>query len=259
MIKVPEELLAFAEALADCARAAVLPHFRAGVAAEYKDDASPVTVADRECERALREMISREYPAHAILGEEFGASGGDDAEWTWVLDPIDGTLSFTTGSPLFCALIGLAYKGAPAAGVLDMPALNERWRGSAAGGAFLNDKPCAPSAQTDIGQALMTTTTVAPASCAADSAALLRLAKSCAQLRLGGDGFNFGCVAAGFADIAADVRMKAHDFCALAPIVIGAGGVMTDWENRPLHINSGDKVVAAATPALHRAALAALR
>ena len=124
----------FAEELADAARAVCLGYFRADnktVGVRQKSDDSPVTRADRACERALRALIGRRFPAHRVIGEEFGRAGGDDAESspTWVLDPIDGTRSFLGGSPLFCSLIAYAENGRPLLGVIDMPALGERWIG----------------------------------------------------------------------------------------------------------------------------------
>ena len=137
------EFLNFAHALADRAREVSLKFFRRGVAVESKDDASPVTRADRECEIAMREMLADKYPSHAVVGEEFGATGS--AELQWVIDPIDGTRSFVTGSPLFCTLIALTRGGIPIVGVIDVPALGERWAAAEGIAAEFNGGLCRAS------------------------------------------------------------------------------------------------------------------
>ena len=135
---VPPELVAFAAKLADATGPVLRKHFRAGGAVEAKADGSPVTVADYEAEQALRRRIARTYPAHGICGEEFGTERGD-AEYLWVLDPIDGTRSFVTGKPVFTTLIALLHRGAPVLGVIDQPITRERWVG-ARGQATLNGR-----------------------------------------------------------------------------------------------------------------------
>ena len=249
------EFLYFAHALADRAREVSLKFFRRGVAVESKDDASPVTRADRECEIAMREMLADKYPSHAVVGEEFGATGS--AELQWVIDPIDGTRSFVTGSPLFCTLIALTRGGIPIVGVIDVPALGERWAAAEGIAAEFNGGLCRASDCKKIADATVTTTTLGWGDASEDSA-LTRLMSACRTSRLGGDSFNYGCVAAGFADIAVDTAMKPHDFLALAPIVSTAGGVISDWENRPLTLQSGENVIASATSELHHQALRAL-
>ena len=261
----------FAEELADAARAVCLGYFRADnktVGVRQKSDDSPVTRADRACERALRAMIGRRFPAHRVIGEEFGRAGGDDSESspTWVLDPIDGTRSFLGGSPLFCSLIAYAENGRPLLGVIDMPALGERWIGIDAveNGARIratqkNAAACRVSKCRLLARARGGVSTIGlPGANARKDAALRRLFAA-TRGRLGGDAFNYGCVASGYSDLAFDSMMKPHDYMALAPIVAAAGGVICDWRGRDLSLDLGEtEVVAAATAALRDAALSVL-
>ena len=126
---LPAEFLSMAETLADAAEPIVMTYFQSGVGADDKADASPVTVADREAEAALRQLIEDAYPDHGIYGEEYGQKNVD-AEWVWVLDPIDGTVGFVTGKPLFGTLISLCHNGQPVLGVIAAPAAADRWIGA---------------------------------------------------------------------------------------------------------------------------------
>ena len=137
MADVPADLSAFADELADAAGAVIRKYWRTRVEVISKDarldvfSDEPVTIADRESERVMRDMIEQRYPAHAILGEEHGAKGdGKTSEWAWVLDPVDGTKSFITGKPLFGTLIALLNYGRPVLGVIDQCVLKERWKGT---------------------------------------------------------------------------------------------------------------------------------
>ncbi|MDH3763362.1 MAG: histidinol phosphate phosphatase, partial [Gammaproteobacteria bacterium] len=139
-----QELDGFANQLADASRAVIARYFRQSFSIDAKGDETPVTVADRETERALRNLIGERFPDHGIYGEEFGEQN-TDRRFTWVLDPIDGTRSFITGTPTFGTLIGLMEEGAPVFGVIDMPAMDERWIGERQAGAFVNGAECAVS------------------------------------------------------------------------------------------------------------------
>ena len=255
------ELARFACNLADAARDAVLPHFRAQTKAQSKDDSSPVTIADRNAEEKMRLMINKTYPAHGVIGEEFGDEN-TDAETVWALDPIDGTRSFITGSPLFCSLIAVLRGGVPVIGVIDMPALNERWLGVYASGesrALFNNQPCKTSACESLADATMITTTLGYGGDKQNESLKNLCAAACA--RFGGDGGAYGCVASGFADIACDCEMHAHDYLALAPIVRAAGGCISDWRgNENLNSKTGKtEIIASATSQLHKQALEKLK
>ncbi|MBV8465507.1 MAG: histidinol phosphate phosphatase, partial [Burkholderiales bacterium] len=133
----PTPFLPIAHRLADAARAAILPHYRSRLTIDDKADASPVTLADRGAEQAMRALLAELAPEHGIIGEEFGRER-DDAEWVWVLDPVDGTKSFIIGRPTFCTLIGLLHRGKPVLGVIDQPVLGERWVGAVGIATTLN-------------------------------------------------------------------------------------------------------------------------
>jgi fructose-1,6-bisphosphatase/inositol monophosphatase family enzyme len=148
------ELLEFAENLADTAEIPVLSHFRSKLDIEDKSDSSPVTVADRDAESRMREMIQSRFPDHGIIGEEYG-NLNPESPWTWVLDPIDGTRAFITGNPLFGTLIGLMYKGEPMIGVIHAPATAERWTAAKNFGCTYQDRnnpksSCKTSAKTEL-------------------------------------------------------------------------------------------------------------
>ena len=132
--------LQFANSLADASGAIIRRRFRQKINVEIKGDNSPVSDADRETESELRRLIGEAFPAHGVIGEEYGADR-PDAEFVWVLDPIDGTKSFITGRPLFGTLIALCHNGAPILGIIDHPAINERWTGAAGQPTRFNDAP----------------------------------------------------------------------------------------------------------------------
>lgn len=192
---------------------------------EFKDDGTPVTPADIECEMRMRAVLEDKAPGDAVWGEELGKAEG---ERVWVLDPIDGTKVFISGSPLFCTLIGLIENGRPATGVIELPALGRRWAGSEGGGFFdgLDGRRALAgraSSQADLGAATVATTRP---TAHAGHAALLDAA---GIVRYGGDAFNFACVADGSLDVAVDADMQPHDFVALLPVLRAAGAVACDF------------------------------
>ncbi|MBY0445220.1 MAG: histidinol phosphate phosphatase, partial [Burkholderiales bacterium] len=137
---LPDEIIALAHQLADVSGATIRPYFRSPLSIDDKNDHSPVTIADREAERVMRELIQKVRPQDGIIGEEFGRER-EGAEWVWVLDPIDGTKSFTVGRALFVTLIGLLHHGKPVLGIINQPIQNERWLGMTGQGAWLNGEP----------------------------------------------------------------------------------------------------------------------
>ena len=253
----------FARRMTREAGAVALRRFRKNLEVENKDDRTAVTLADRECEAHMRKMLAREFPGHGVIGEEFGADAKSE---TWVLDPIDGTLSFITGSPLFSVLAAFLRDGVPQAGVIHLPAPDDTWSGvvppdGSDGMATFNGKPCRVSDLRDLRHAKCAITTLGWKKIPADSA-LRRLLAVVGRTRLGGDGFNYGCVASGFADLAADYDMAVYDHMAPAAVVSAAGGIMTDWSGNPLTLESGKhgkaEVLASCSREVHHAALAAL-
>ena len=246
---------AFAEHLADLARPLALRYFRQGVAIEDKPDLSPVTIADREAEAAMRRAIAEHFPEHGILGEEYGPER-TDADLVWVLDPIDGTKSFITGKPLFGTLIALARQGRPVLGLIDMPALGERFVGHD-GTAFFNGTPIRTRGCATLAAAHLHATTPAMFT-GADEARFARLAGAVKHPIFGGDCHNYALVAAGWTDLVVEAQLKPYDYCAPAALIEAAGGLATDWQGAALTLRSDGRVVMAGDAVLHAQALAAL-
>ncbi|HKU98579.1 MAG TPA: histidinol-phosphatase [Vineibacter sp.] len=253
---VPDAFVDIAHRLADAARPVVRRYFRTPVGIDDKADASPVTIADREAEVAMRAILGRAVPDHGIWGEEHG-SERLDAEWVWVLDPIDGTRAFITGMPIFGTLIGLLHHGRPVLGIIDQPVLEERWLGVAGRRSTYNGKPIAVRACDTLAKAYMYST--APQMFPDDQAGAHRaLADTVKLFRWGGDCYSYGLLASGCVDLVVEASLMLHDFCAVVPVIEGAGGRMTDWHGRPLDRNSDGRVIAAGDAAVHSAALALL-
>jgi len=254
-------LLELACALADAAAAQSMRYFRTPLPIITKDDLSPVTLADRDAEAAMRRILAERSPGDGIFGEEHGRERLD-AGRVWVLDPIDGTRSFITGSPLWGTLIGVLEGGRVRLGMVDMPVLRERWWGlSEAGGraaiALRNGQPVHASACTRIEDARIVCTSpdiFAPA----DWQAFDALSRRCAMRRFGGDCYGYAQLAGGTIDLVVETGLQPYDYLGPAGLIEAAGGVITDWQGQPLGLQSDGRVVAAATPELHRAALAAL-
>ncbi len=251
------ELASFFRDLADAAGRIALTHFRSNIDFERKQDLSPVTIADRTIEQELRRLISARFPDHGILGEETGVTPGD--RYTWYLDPIDGTKSFISGMPLFGTLIALAdeRQGAVVAGMIDMPALAERWYGTRSGTTF-NDRPAKVSRAVNLEEAQIYTSSpdfFSPE----DWARYDALSRKAMFRRFGGDCYQYGLLTSGYCDLVVECSLKSFDFMALVPVIEGAGGIIRDWDGRPLTRNSDGRVVAAANETLLQQALAILQ
>ena len=244
--------------LADTSGPVILGYYRTDVAVERKDDASPVTRADREAEDVLRQLLAAEVPDHGIFGEEHG-SERLDAEYVWVLDPIDGTRAFVNGIPLFGTLIALTRNGTPVLGVIDHPALGERWLG-VAGAATLHwgrgddGAPVSTRACATLDQALLCTTS--PEMFSNDQLTSYRRVQTAVRdTRFGTDCYAYAMVASGHTDLVVEAGMKPYDYLAHAVVVAGAGGVITDWQGAPLTLASPGSVVAAGDARVQGAAL----
>jgi histidinol phosphatase-like enzyme (inositol monophosphatase family) len=254
------ELEDFALELAQTAGGIAKAHFRRPLTVENKAESGfdPVTAADRAIERVLRGAIRERYPDHGIVAEEEGSHAARSA-YTWFIDPIDGTRSFIMGSPLWGTLIGVSRHDVPLFGVLCQPVLEEVFFG-APGGSWLieterRERLRSRQCETLADAALACTD---PAMFdGRDAEAFERLAAGCRLHRFGGDCYNYAMLAAGFIDLVVEGMLKPFDIVPLVPILEGAGCVVTDWEGRPA--TGGGLVVAAATPALHAAALQLLR
>jgi inositol-phosphate phosphatase/L-galactose 1-phosphate phosphatase/histidinol-phosphatase len=253
---VDPRLVRLANELADAARPIAARYFRTGVAVDDKTDQSPVTIADREAETAMREILDKHVPQHGVFGEEHGAVR-TDAEYVWVLDPIDGTKAFITGLPLFGTLIGLFHRGKPVLGVIDQPILKERWLGVEGERSTLNGQPIRVRACRDLDQAYLYSTSpgMFPGAYAKPHEALTEKVK---LFRWGGDCYAYGLLAAGHVDLVVEASLKLYDYAALIPVITGAGGTITDWKGKPLDMNSDGSVIAAGDAAVHRAAMRVL-
>lgn len=249
--------LAAALELAALARPIVLRHFRKGVTVDAKDDASPVTIADRDAEAAMRDVIGKRFPSHGILGEEHG-SEGLDRDFVWVLDPIDGTKSFITGKPLFGTLIGLAFQGVPVLGVIDMPALGETYVGADDRGASFNGEPIRTRPCAALDQAMLYATSPDQFR-GADQPRFARVSARTRHTLYGADCFHYAMLSAGWSDLVVEAQLKPYDFCAPAAVVKAAGGAVADWEGRELTIHSDGRVAASGDPARLQDLLACLK
>ncbi len=253
-----ENEIALAHRLADAAAEAIRPHFRSGLPPERKEDATPVTQADRAAEEAMRRLLKAEMPRDTVIGEEFGAEAGSSGR-SWVLDPIDGTTSFMAGRPIFGTLIALVIEGWPVLGVIDQPILRERWVGATGLPTTFNGQPARTRACRTLADATLATT--GPHYFDDHQGGhFMALAAQTDHKRMimGGDCYNYGLLAAGHIDIVCEANLKLHDWAALAPIVEGAGGTLCDWNGDPLHAASDGHVLALGDPARLEDAVAAL-
>jgi len=247
--------LELAGKLADVARRVAMAHFRTPVAVQAKSDGSPVTMVDKEIESEMRRMIRAAFPGHAIRGEEFPAEG--NGEFTWMIDPIDGTKSFITGFPLFGSLIALMQGERPVLGVIEAPAMAERWVGCEGRPTLFNGREARASARRTLGEAVVYTTTAETFN-AEERPRFEALGARMALRRYGGDCYLYGMLASGSCELVVEVQLKPHDFMAVIPVVEGAGGRISDWRGAPLSTASNGRVVAAANETLWREAVTEL-
>ena len=248
--------LALAETLADAAGEIIRGYFRKKIDIEQKSDRTPVTIADRAAEKVMRRLIEIAFPLHGIVGEEFGTYNAE-ADYVWVLDPIDGTKSFISGVPLFGTLIAMTYRGVPVLGVIDQPIAHERWVGAAGHKSTFNGRAIKTRRCPRLGDATLYAT--APEMFAkGNAAAFERLRKKVKLARFGADCYAYGLLASGFIDLVVEADLKPYDFCALKPVIEGAGGKMSDWQGRPLTLKSDGRVIASGDPKLLAKARTAL-
>ncbi len=254
----PSEFVDLAGRLADAAGAVVRRYFRASVDVETKGDMSPVTIADKEAEKVMRELIEAECPEHGINGEEWGVRNGE-ADWCWYLDPIDGTKSFISGSHGFGTLIGLVHAGQPMLGIIDQPVLRERWLGYRGGRAELNGAPALSRACAELSSAILYTAGVSYMDTASE-ARFKRLQDACYVTRFSHDCYAAGLLASGHIDLMVEVNLQSHDIAGLVPVVEAAGGIVTDWQGEALNFGGPvETMLAAGDAAAHALALEQLR
>ena len=254
------DFAAFVEKLAGVAGETILPFFRTALNVRDKGCPGafdPVTAADHAAETAMRALIRSQFPDHGIVGEEYG-SDRPEAEYVWFLDPIDGTKSFISGMPAWGTLIALTRLGVPVFGLMDQPFTRERFSGDGgaahyrgpAGKRDLRVRPCE-----SLAEAILFTTSPRLMN-EADRRAFGRVEEAARLSRYGGDCYAYCVLAAGHIDLVIETELKPYDVLALIPIIEGAGGVITTWENGPAH--KGGRIVAAGDKRVHAQAMALL-
>jgi myo-inositol-1(or 4)-monophosphatase len=248
---------AFVDELAAVSAQAILPFFRTSLSIEDKGrhgSFDPVTAADRAAETAMRTLIRRNFPDHGIIGEEYGDERAD-AEYVWVLDPIDGTKSFICGMPAWGTLIALLRGGQPVFGLMNQPFTSERFSGDGgraqyrgpAGERDLRVRPCA-----DLSGAVLLTTSPLLMN-TSDRAIFSRVEPHVRLSRYGGDCYAYCMLAAGHVDLVIETELKPYDVLPLIPIIAGAGGMITTWEGDSPHL--GGRIIAAGDKRTHAAAI----
>ncbi|HEX4043463.1 MAG TPA: histidinol-phosphatase [Xanthobacteraceae bacterium] len=259
------DFAAFVDELAAVSGETIRPFFRsalgaAGIGLENKSSSGgfdPVTAADRAAEATMRTLIKRTFPEHGVVGEEFGAERAD-AEYVWVLDPIDGTKSFICGMPVWGTLIALTRRGQPIYGMMHQPFIREHFSGDGRGARYrgpagrrdLRVSPCA-----SLAEAVLATTSPLLMN-EADRHCFRRVENAVRLSRYGGDCYAYCMLAAGHIDLVIETELKPHDVLALIPIIEGAGGVITTWDNGRPH--NGGRIAAAGDKRVHAQALALL-
>lgn len=250
------DLLQAARDVTAAVAAKPLHYFRAGFSVEQKSDESPVTVADRETEAALRQAIADRFPDHGIFGEEYG-SEGLEREIVWVIDPIDGTKSFIAGSPLFGLLAAVLKGGKPVAGIIRMPALGECYGGSLETGSDRDGTKIACRKGVALENAFLCLNEAN--TLMSDYGDAFAGLMACGRFRR----FTYDCypyaqLASGQVDAVIDCNLQPYDYLPVVPVVEGAGGVITDWQGKTLTLESDGRVVAAASAELHEELLGRL-
>jgi myo-inositol-1(or 4)-monophosphatase len=248
---------AFIGRLATASGETILPFFRTSLSIDNKSsrqDFDPVTEADRAAEAVMRRLIKANFPQHGIVGEEFG-NEREDADYVWVLDPIDGTKSFIAGFPIWGTLIALLHKGAPVFGMMHQPFIGERFSGDNGSANYRNaagDRRLAVRRCATLEEAVCYTTSPLLMN-EADRDIFRRVESRVRLSRYGGDCYSYCMLAAGHLDLVIETELKPYDIAALIPIVNGAGGIVTDWEGGPAQ--NGGRIIAAGDKRVHEAAL----
>lgn len=257
------DLDAFLVELNRAAAREILPKFRGDHGLEHKAgrwDFDPVTEADKGAERAIRKLIAEHYPEHGVLGEEYGADRAD-AEFVWVIDPVDGTRAFIAGLPLWCTLIGLRHEGRPVLGSIGQSYLGELYIGHAAGARLMThgeSRPLRVRPCPKLTQAIIATTDPEMCFSGAELGAWTQVRAAAKLARLGCDAYAYAMVAAGTIDLVLEAGLKAWDIDPAIPVIEGAGGLVTDWRGERVGADGGQVAIAGDRACLDEA-LVALR
>jgi histidinol phosphatase-like enzyme (inositol monophosphatase family) len=251
---IQKDIMEFCNRVLDSSGEVAMKYFRQIRSLSLKGDTSPVTQADHDIESLIREEINIAYPGHNIIGEEF-SDEVKKSDFTWYIDPIDGTRSFISGKRDFGTLLSLSFKNEIVAGVIDCPALQERWGSYTVGKTYLNGKETVCRAVKDLEDSVMATTS--SHEFGLDKwRAYQSLEQSVNVTTTGSDCYNYGLLVSGYIDLVAEKLTAPYDYLPLVKIVEGAGGVITDWGGNKLPLNGENiYVLAAASPELHKQAL----
>ncbi len=244
-----KEFLNFANSLADIATKTSMHYFRNKLDIQNKDDESPVTIADKETEKKIRDQIHKRYPTHGILGEEY-ENEKLDSEFIWVIDPIDGTRSYIAGHKDFGNLISLLHNNKPVLGIINCPAHDERWIGLQGKKTTCNNKEVKCSGVNKLNKSYLFTSGMYFYEPILKNGIELLKEKS-QYFRLGGDCYMYGMLASGLIDIVVEDTLKAHDYMALVNVVEGAGGKISDKYGEAINLKSDGSLIASSSEALH--------
>jgi|SRR5581483_3478008 len=254
------DFAAFVDELAAISGETIRPFFRSALGVENKSRSGgfdPVTAADRAAEAAMRTLIKRTFPEHGVVGEELGAENAD-AEYVWVLDPIDGTKSFICGMPIWGTLIALTRGGMPIYGMMHQPFTHEHFSGDGRGARYrgpAGDRKLQVRSCASLADAILCTTS--PLLMKEPERARFRRVEDKVRLsRYGGDCYGYCMLAAGQLDLVIETELKPYDILPLIPIIEGAGGIVTTWDNGRAH--EGGRIVAAGDKRVHAEAMKVL-
>lgn len=237
---INQELINFANHLTDLSEEIIKKYFRKNFGEQNKDNNTPVTMADKEVEEIIRKKIIEKFPNHGIVGEEFG-NFNNSADYQWVIDPIDGTISFIIGKPIFGTLIALTYKNQALLGIINQPITGERWIGIVGEGTFFNGKKISTRKCSDLSSAVLCSTS--PAYFKGKNLGIIMNIASKTKYQnqngiiYGGDCYLYGLLALGMIDIIIEHGLNIYDFMALVPVVESSGGIITDWQGRKLELS----------------------
>ncbi len=247
---INEKIIACAQKLADIAGETARHYFRRSIESSFKSKEEIVTEADFVIEKSVRQHIEQIFPSHNIMGEELPFRDLC-SDYTWVIDPIDGTTSFICGKPMFCTLIGLLFRNQPVLGIIDQPIVRERWLGVMNRITLLNNTPCTITASDD---AFIRLNCTSPHMFSKQELRIFEeIQKSVSVCSWGGDGYAYGLLASGFIDVIVENNLKFYDAAALIPIINGMGGMITNWKGEGIDASDFDgSVLATRSKKTHR-------